>query len=309
MTLNRNVAPSRTRGGTSTCTGWAAATSPRPPQAAHHSVQTSPRPPQRPQVRRSGTSNGTVTPSNASRARQHHLRRQRDRRLGGEEGVAHAVEHARHRREVDGDFVGEPRLAAAGAAAADADVVVAAARRIAQHVVGARQLLERGPAIVARDVGMIAARQLPVGPLDFLGARIGRDAEHLVVVTHTPVRVPAERVPSFSSEVNTCATPRRPAQNRDACYNPAMKECPLCGETMRLSVRELRDHIPGTRASRRPRDARVDLPGMRLFRGSGGRGGVARISGRRGSTAARCGPARRSPRNSAPSHIRRTALR
>ena len=26
-----------------------------------------------------------------------------------------------------------------------------------------------------------------------------------------------------------------------------MKECPLCGETMRLSVRELRDHIPGTR--------------------------------------------------------------
>jgi C4-type Zn-finger protein len=25
-----------------------------------------------------------------------------------------------------------------------------------------------------------------------------------------------------------------------------MKECPMCGETMRLSVRELRDRIPGT---------------------------------------------------------------
>jgi C4-type Zn-finger protein len=25
-----------------------------------------------------------------------------------------------------------------------------------------------------------------------------------------------------------------------------MKECPLCGETMRLSVRELRDRVPGT---------------------------------------------------------------
>jgi hypothetical protein len=25
-----------------------------------------------------------------------------------------------------------------------------------------------------------------------------------------------------------------------------MKECPLCGETMRLSVREVQDTIPGT---------------------------------------------------------------
>jgi acetone carboxylase gamma subunit len=24
-----------------------------------------------------------------------------------------------------------------------------------------------------------------------------------------------------------------------------MKECPLCGETMRLSVREVQEHIPG----------------------------------------------------------------
>ena len=53
-----------------------AATSPSPPQAAHHSVQTSPRPPQRAQVRRSGTSNGTVTPRERLARRQHHLRRQ-----------------------------------------------------------------------------------------------------------------------------------------------------------------------------------------------------------------------------------------
>jgi C4-type Zn-finger protein len=40
-------------------------------------------------------------------------------------------------------------------------------------------------------------------------------------------------VPPFSSEVNNGTI-------------AAMKECPLCGETMRLSVRELRDNIPGT---------------------------------------------------------------
>ena len=28
-----------------------------------------------------------------------------------------------------------------------------------------------------------------------------------------------------------------------------MKECPLCGETMRLSVREIRDAIPGRNES------------------------------------------------------------
>ena len=29
-------------------------------------------------------------------------------------------------------------------------------------------------------------------------------------------------------------------------YNRGMKECPLCGESMRLSVREIRDSIPGS---------------------------------------------------------------
>jgi transposase len=29
-------------------------------------------------------------------------------------------------------------------------------------------------------------------------------------------------------------------------YNAPMKECPLCGETMRLNVREVQDMLPGT---------------------------------------------------------------
>jgi C4-type Zn-finger protein len=28
-----------------------------------------------------------------------------------------------------------------------------------------------------------------------------------------------------------------------------IKECPLCGETMRLNTRELTDHVPGTSQS------------------------------------------------------------
>jgi len=55
-------------------------------------------------------------------------------------------------------------------------------------------------------------------------------------------------VPPFQGEVNNakCAPPRPGAQAKaGGCYNPAMKECPLCGEAMRLSVREIRDAIPG----------------------------------------------------------------
>ena len=42
-------------------------------------------------------------------------------------------------------------------------------------------------------------------------------------------------MPPFILEVNDGAT-----------IPEAMKECPLCGETMRLSVREVRDTIPGS---------------------------------------------------------------
>ena len=79
VTLNRNVAPCGRRRARARCTACAAATSPSPAQVAHHSVHTSPRPPQRAQVRRSGTSNGTVTPVERFARRQRHLGRQRDR--------------------------------------------------------------------------------------------------------------------------------------------------------------------------------------------------------------------------------------
>ena len=37
-----------------------------------------------------------------------------------------------------------------------------------------------------------------------------------------------------------------PGPEPAAWYNSRMKECPLCGETMRLTVREIRDTIPGS---------------------------------------------------------------
>ena len=37
-----------------------------------------------------------------------------------------------------------------------------------------------------------------------------------------------------------------PGPQPAAWYNSRMKECPLCGETMRLTVREIRDTIPGS---------------------------------------------------------------
>jgi hypothetical protein len=166
--LKRNVSPCLTPAGTRTFTAWAAATSPTPAQVAHHSFHTSPRPPQRGQVRRSGTSNGRVTPENASR------------------GV----------NVISADSV------IAGSA------VKNASRRIAQDVVGASQLLERHTAIVSGDVRVIAARKLPVGALDFIRAGIRRYAEDIVVVTHTRAPSPAERVPPFTPEVNDGATIR-----------------------------------------------------------------------------------------------------
>jgi hypothetical protein len=55
-------------------------------------------------------------------------------------------------------------------------------------------------------------------------------------------------VPSFRGEVNN-GPPGAPAPATAAWYNPRMKECPLCGETMRLNVREIRDTIPGSNES------------------------------------------------------------
>ena len=56
-------------------------------------------------------------------------------------------------------------------------------------------------------------------------------------------------MPSFRGEVNNAKVAPSPApggpRGPGPCYNPRMKECPLCGETMRLSVREIRDAVPG----------------------------------------------------------------
>ena len=71
--------------------------------------------------------------------------------------------------------------------------MLTAARRIAEDVVGASQLLERQTAIVSGDVRVIAARKLPVGALDFIRAGIRRYAEDIVVVTHT--REPSKAAP------------------------------------------------------------------------------------------------------------------
>ena len=58
-------------------------------------------------------------------------------------------------------------------------------------------------------------------------------------------------MPSFRDEVNNAkvAPSRHRGPGAGRCYNPAMKECPLCGESMRLSVREIRDPIPGSAES------------------------------------------------------------
>jgi len=60
-------APSATRGGTVTRTGWWSRDSPVPRQSAHDSVQVSPRPPQCGHVTRTGTATDTTRPENASR--------------------------------------------------------------------------------------------------------------------------------------------------------------------------------------------------------------------------------------------------
>jgi uncharacterized protein with PIN domain len=68
---------------------------------------------------------------------------------------------------------------------------------------------------------MIPARQLAMGPLDFIRARVARDAEDIVIIAHSAgITLPCSPVADI-------------------------KECPLCGETMRFTRREQADHIPG----------------------------------------------------------------
>ena len=60
--------------------------------------------------------------------------------------------------------------------------------RIAQHVVGARHSENAAPRSSPEMSGMIAARQLPVRPLDLVGACVRRNAENVVVVPHAAAR-------------------------------------------------------------------------------------------------------------------------
>ena len=53
-------------------------------------------------------------------------------------------------------------------------------------------------------------------------------------------------MPSFRGEVNNGPREIASLSEPAAWYNSRMKECPLCGETMRLTVREIRDTIPGS---------------------------------------------------------------
>ena len=74
--------------------------------------------------------------------------------------------------------------AATGRRRVRADVVGAALLRVAEHLVGARDVLEPvlGRGVVARDVRVVLTGELAVGLLDLLGRRVARDTEDLVVV-------------------------------------------------------------------------------------------------------------------------------
>src|SRR5262249_53558874 len=77
------------------------------------------------------------------------------------------------------DLVGHPV-----SLAAEASIILTASRRIAQDLVGTRHVEERGAAIVPGNVGVIAARELPVRALDFVSARVRRYAQNVVVIAH-----------------------------------------------------------------------------------------------------------------------------
>ena len=112
ITLNRKRAPSRTPAGTRSLSSCVDDTSPPPPHGAHHSCQS----------RRARRIAGRcaeaarpaarlcprMLPAGSARSRRSSPT---DRRFA-EERVAHPVEHARHRREVDGHLIRQPLGAA-----------------------------------------------------------------------------------------------------------------------------------------------------------------------------------------------------
>ncbi len=78
---------------------------------------------------------------------------------------------------------GGAEATAAGTQGVAAEVVHLALLRVAQHLVGGRDLLEAVDARgVGIDIGMELACQLPIGALDLIRARFARDAQEGVVV-------------------------------------------------------------------------------------------------------------------------------
>ena len=115
-----NRSPSCTRGGTTRRTGWRPSASPLPSHGSHGSDQISPRPPQATQSLRTGTSSGTVTPSNASRGDRCSSADSRRATIAfgrrGDETRAHPLDRGVQRRKIDRDFVVEPSVRGARAA-------------------------------------------------------------------------------------------------------------------------------------------------------------------------------------------------
>ncbi len=92
---------------------------------------------------------------------------------------------------------------------------------------------------------MIPPGQLPVGALDLVSARVRRHAQNVVVIAHRLLGYVGGDGPDRYDRGSP-----HPSQGTDrACwYNPEMKECPLCGEAMRLHAREVRDR-PGVNSA------------------------------------------------------------
>ena len=78
-----------------------------------------------------------------------------------------------------------------------------------------------GDQLVAGNIGVIPARELTMRALDLFSARVAGNPEDVVVVAHAGFTLPC-----------------RPMAD--------VKDCPLCGETMRLKLSERSDSIPGS---------------------------------------------------------------
>src|SRR5690606_36065146 len=90
----------------------------------------------------------------------------------------------------EGEAAGTAARAAEAHGAEPADLVVLLALLlVADDVVGGRDLLEPllGGGVTRVGVGVVLARELPVGALDLLGRRRLGDAEDLVVVLLEPL--------------------------------------------------------------------------------------------------------------------------